>query len=80
MAKYWGNRTKCPVRPKRRYEVNPMMNFQYKGKIFYAHAKEAYRWSRGSIPLILNLGTRREWLTSRPDCFIPGKKTPVSIE
>lgn len=30
-----------------------MMNLQDKGKIFYVHAKKAYRWSRGTIPLIL---------------------------
>jgi len=75
MVKHWRNPTKCPVRPKGKYEFNVMMNFQDKGKIFYVHAKKtkAYRWSRGTTPIILNLGTRWEWLTSPPACFIPGK-------
>ena len=41
-----------------------------------AHAREAYKGSRGTPPLILKFGTRRsEWSTSRPGHFIPGKKT-----
>jgi hypothetical protein len=31
---------------------------QMKGKILPVHAVKAYRWSRGTAPLILNLGTR----------------------
>jgi len=61
MVKRWGNLTKCPVRrPKRRYEVNLMMNLQDKGKTFPVHAIKSYRWSRVTAPLLLNLGNRWE--------------------
>jgi hypothetical protein len=56
-----------------------MMNLQDKDKIFPAHATKAYRWDRGITPLILNLGTRWEWLTSRLAALSLGKN-PVSIE
>jgi hypothetical protein len=43
--------------------------------VFPAHTMKAYRRSRGVAPLILSLGTRGEWLKSRPDRFPPGNKT-----
>jgi hypothetical protein len=38
VVKHWENLTKYPVRrPKRRYEVNLMINLQDKDKIFLVH-------------------------------------------
>ena len=44
-------------------------------KVVPVHTMKAYRRSRHTNPLFLNLGTRwRSWLTSRPGRFSPGKE------
>jgi hypothetical protein len=43
-------------------------------KVFPVHVMKAYRGSRGTTPLILNLSTIRRWLTWRSDRFTSGKE------
>lgn len=53
-----------------------------KGKVVPARVMKAYRGSRNTDPLILNIGARRargEWSNSLRGHFAPAKRTPVPI-
>ena len=50
------------------------MNEVVKSEVVPVDTMKAQRGSRGTAPLILSLGTRCEWTTSRPDRFTPGKE------
>jgi hypothetical protein len=49
-------------------EAVPFRNFVIAAiyKVLLIHAMKARRGSKGIAPLILDFGTRRGWLTSRP--------------
>jgi len=50
------------------------MNEVVKSEVFLVDTMKAQRDSRARAPLILNLDTRCEWTTPRPDRFNPGKE------
>jgi len=50
-----------------------------KSEVFLLETMKVQRDSRGRAPLILNLGTRCEWTTSRPDSLQPRERTGVPI-
>jgi len=50
------------------------VNEVVKSEVVPVDTMKAQRGSPGRVPLILNLGTRCEWTTSRPDRFNPGKE------
>jgi hypothetical protein len=51
-------------------------NVKIRHKLFPVQAMKAYKWSGGIPPLILNLGTKWEWLTSRPGHTTPPSTNP----
>jgi len=42
------------------------------GKVFHVRVMKAYKWNRGTDPLILNFGTRCRWVVN----ISPGRSTP----
>ena len=64
-------------------EIEEVISYKIKIKVFPVHTMKAYVGSRGIAALILNFGFRRRWLNGQPHAPAtspPGEKLPVPVE